>query len=130
MGMSIFGLLEGMVSVSLVVPTTASAASGSFLESKVVSCVSESKVVSVVSCIESVPGASSAPASKITSIGGDCIGIVVVVEEIEVEATSEGNFGILGEEVVSREEVVVFLITGLAVGGGKEIGGASVAVRS
>ena len=121
MGMSIFGFVEGVVSVSLLVPTVELAASGSFLESK---------VVTGVSCIESLPGVSSVPASKLTSIGGDCIGIVVVVEEIEVEVTSEGNFGILGEEVVSTEEVVVFLITGLVVGGGEEIGGASVAVRS
>ena len=130
MGMSIFGLSEGMVSVSLVVPTVALAASSSFLESKVVSCVRESKVVSVVSCIESVPGASSVPASKLTSIGGDCIGIVVVAEEIEVEITSEDNFGIFGKEIASTEEVVVFLITGLTVGGGEEIEGALAIVRS
>ena len=121
MGMSIFGLSEGMVSVSLVVPTTASAASDSFLGSK---------VVTGVSCIEFLPGAASVPVSKLTSIGGDCIGIVVVVEEIEVEVTSEGNFGILGEEVASTEEVVVFLITGLTVGGDEEIEGPFAIVRS
>ena len=47
----------------------------------------------------------------------------------EEEEALDGNFGILGEEVVSSEEDAVFLITELAVEGGEEIAGAS-AVRS
>ena len=53
------------------------------------------------------------------------------MEEIdEEEASDDGNFGILGEEVISSEEDVVLLITEFNVGGGEEIEGASAAVRS
>ena len=105
------------------VPSTASVsptASGTCLDSN---------GVSVVACIGSMPGTSLILLSRPTLIGGACIGGVIVVGGTEEEEASEGNFGILGEDIFSSEEDVVVLITEFDVEC-EEIEGASSGVRS